>query len=94
MAKRKRKKGRALTKRYGRSHVGKRRRRGHSYAEGAASIPVRVHGTLYISPEDLGPVVEEVITESPQLVEAIVEEAIEETIPEVVAELDSGYGDV
>ena len=76
---RKRKKGRKLAKRYGHSRA---RKRGHSYGEGAASVPVRVHGTLYISPEPLAGAVVEAIEESPQLIEAIVEEVTPEVIEE------------
>ena len=66
----KRKKGRKLARRYG----GVRRRHGHSYAQGAASVPVRVHGTLYISPEPIAGAVVDMIEQAPQLVEAIAEE--------------------
>jgi hypothetical protein len=69
MAKKRRKgsrRGRALKKRYG---VIKHVRRGHSYVEGAAAVPVRVHGTLYVEPTAM---------------EGIVEEAVEEAMPEIV----------
>jgi hypothetical protein len=83
MAKRKRK-GRTLAKRYGHSA---RKRRGHShYAEGSASVPVRVHGTLYISPEPLAKEIIDVIEESPRLIEAIAEEITPEVIAEVSEE--------
>lgn len=70
----KRKRGRKLAKRYGsRRRVSKR---GHShYEEGAASVPVRVHGTLYVSPAPLAGAVIEAIEESPALAEAL-EEAL------------------
>jgi hypothetical protein len=87
----KRKKGRKLAKRYGnRAHPvsGRRQKRaharkGHSYAEGSASVPVRVHGTLYISPEPLAAEIVEMIEESPRLTDAIVEEVVAEVLPEV-----------
>lgn len=86
----KRKKGRKLAKRYGRSRKVSRKR-GHSYAEGAASIPVRVHGTLYISPEPLAAEIVEQIADEPRLIEAIVEEVVAEALPEVVEEAEHDY---
>ena len=86
----KRKKGRKLARRYGSRKVSHKRghaRKGHSYAEGAASVPVRVHGTLYISPEPLAAEIVEMIEESPRLTDAIVEEVVAEAVPEVVEEV-------
>lgn len=74
---RKRKRGRALRKRYGRTSAVSKRR-GHSYVEGAASVPVRVHGTLYISPEPIAGAVIDAIEESPRLVEEIAEAVADE----------------
>lgn len=86
--KRRKKKGRALKRRYG--HARKTsRKKGHSYADGAASVPVRVHGTLYISPEAMAPAIEEAIIDSPQLIEAIAEEIIPE-VTEAAAEVLEG----
>ena len=76
MAKKRKKKGRKLARRFGHS------RRGHSYADGTASVPVQVHGTLYISPAPFAESIVEAIEESPQLMAAIVEEIAVEALPE------------
>jgi len=80
---RKKRKGRALARRFGRA----RARKGRFNMPGETGVPVRVHGTLFVSPHADERIVETIAEVVEDIAPAIVEEAIAEAAPEIAEEV-------